>query len=94
MSLWQVHGLGKVHSFYEVGWSGMVRAVARSRNCSGVFKKCGISTAADGSEDNETNLTGLEQYRTLQADDFQLKEDLFDSLSEDTDADTCTSSEP
>ena len=27
------------------------------------FKKCGISTAADGSEGDEINLTGLEQYR-------------------------------
>ena len=27
------------------------------------FMKCGISVAADGSEDDEINLTGLEQYK-------------------------------
>ena len=60
------------------------------------FKKCGISVAADGSEDDEINLSGLEQYRAPQTMTFELEEDPFDSLSDDTDADsaTCTSSEP
>ena len=55
------------------------------------FKKCGISVAADGSEDHEINLTGLEEYRPSQATISEL-EDPFDSDS-DADSNTCTSEE-
>lgn len=48
------------------------------------FKKCGISTAADGSEDFEIHLEGLEDY-TCSLDDMEAEEgDPFADLSDDT----------
>ena len=49
------------------------------------FKKCGISTAADGSEDFDVHLEGLENYEVQMDDsDIQLdeNEDPFADLSD------------
>ena len=46
------------------------------------FKKCGISTAADGSEDFEIHLEGLEDYEYSRNDvDIDDDEDPFADLS-------------
>ena len=49
------------------------------------FKKCGISIAADGSEEFEIHLEGLEDYRVcVSADDSSdMEADPFDHLSND-----------
>ena len=51
-----------------------------------------VSVAADGSEDDEINLNGLEQYEKPEVEDFQFdEEDPFASLSEDADnSSTCS----
>ena len=46
------------------------------------FKKCGISIAADGSEDFEVHLEGLEDYQ-VNRDDCNDSEDPFADLSDD-----------
>ena len=56
------------------------------------FKKCGISTAADGSEDFEINLEGLDDYEVKMDEvesgneDEDGNEDPFADLSEDEDS--------
>ena len=47
------------------------------------FKKCGISVAADGSEDFEIHLEGLEDYEVDQVDDPDIDGDPFADLSDD-----------
>ena len=49
------------------------------------FRKCGISLAIDGSEDNDINIKGIENYQVDSGDDdpFESEGDLFeDDLSE------------
>jgi hypothetical protein len=46
------------------------------------FKKCGISVAADGSEDSEIHLEGLEDYQ-VDRDVSSDSEDPFADLSDD-----------
>ena len=57
------------------------------------FKKCGISTAADGSEDFEINLEGLDDYEVKMDDEVESgnededgNEDPFADLSEEEDS--------
>ncbi len=47
------------------------------------FKKCGISTAADGSEDFEIHLEGLENYEIRMEDEEEGGCDPFADLSDD-----------
>ena len=47
------------------------------------FKKCGISTAINGSEDDEINIAGLEDYHI--GDDEVFEDDPFGDLDTDSD---------
>ena len=47
-----------------------------------LFKKCGISTAIDGSEDDEINFAGLQDYCI--GDDEVLEDDPFGDLDTDS----------
>ena len=56
------------------------------------FKKCGISVAADGSEDFEIHLEGVENYRVNTDDALSDTEDPFACVSDDDiEADTFAS---
>ena len=48
------------------------------------FKKCGISVAADGSEDFEIHLEGVENYRVTTNDALSDTEDPFEYVSDDS----------
>jgi len=37
------------------------------------FKKCGISVAIDGSEDEEININNVEDYKVEKSDEIDLK---------------------
>ena len=37
------------------------------------FKKCGISVAIDGSEDEEININNVEDYKVENSDEIDLK---------------------
>ena len=56
------------------------------------FRKCGISVAVDGSEDNDINIKGLENYKVDSDDDDPfLSED--DSFADESDTATSTEDE-
>ena len=46
------------------------------------FKKCGISVAIDGSEDDEINIKGLEDYSVGDEGDATDDEDPFDDVDD------------
>ena len=49
------------------------------------LKKCGISTAADGSEDFEIHLEGVEDYKfTMDCAEDDIEDDPFANLSDDS----------
>ena len=53
------------------------------------FKKCGISVAADGSEDFEIHLEDVEDYQVNQEDEFSSdSEDPLSANSSDVESDT------
>lgn len=54
------------------------------------FKKCGISTAIDGSEDNEINVTGLENYVV----DSDMEEEATDEENTDKQNTDCDEEDP
>ena len=66
-----------------MGRSSLGRAGTNREMIVRAFKKCGISVAADGSEDYEINLKELEDYETPILENTDTDEDPFPDLSDD-----------